>query len=407
MSVVLPRTSIALNKISLSPLFDLLSKAAVRKSQGHPVITLCAGEPDFNTPAHIIEAAHVAMLNGQTRYTPVAGTLALRQAICRKLERENGLSYSPSEVIATTGAKQALFNLCLAVLNPGDEVIIPAPYWPSYVDMVRLTGAREVIVPTEAAHDFGLQASALRQAITGRTKLLLLNSPGNPSGAIYSAKLLRELARELDEHPQIIVSSDEIYEHLNYSGEPYTSLLQAAPRLADRTVVINGVSKAFAMTGWRLGYAAGPSDLITAMEAVQSHSTSNPSSIAQAAAIAALDGSMDSVLEMCAAFAQRHAHLVTALNAIAGIRCRAAGGAFYLMPEMNQLIGAAHRNKHIAQPSDAEFCFWLLERHHLAVAAGSWFGLPNHVRISFAQSQDHLQEAVQRLTEVSDLLLKE
>jgi aspartate aminotransferase len=361
MNTTPPRTSRALGRISLSPLFDLMAKVAQQKAQGQPVISLSAGEPDFNTPTHIIDAAHAAMLHGQTRYTPVAGTIALREAICRKLARENDLVYGVDQIIATTGAKQALYNLCQAILNPGDEVIIPAPYWPSYIDMVRLTGAQEIIVPTSPEDDFRLLPHALGQAITHRTKLLILNNPGNPSGLLYNVSQLRAIARKIDDHPHIIVASDEIYEHLNYSNKPYTSFLQAAPGLADRTVVINGVSKAYAMTGWRLGYAAGPHDLIAAIEAVQSHSTSNPNSITQAAAIAALDGPMDAVHKMQQAFTKRHGYLVQTLNQIPGIQCRAAGGAFYLMPDMHQLITAVHQRQYIDQANDVDFCYWLLK----------------------------------------------
>lgn len=399
------RTAQRLQDVQTSPLFGLIAAAQRLRSEGHPVISLSAGEPDFNTPAHIIEAAYTAMKQGQTRYTPVAGTLALREAICRKLQRENSLTYTPKQILATTGAKQALYNLCQAVLNPGDEVIIPAPYWPSYIDMVRLTGAREVVVATEAQQGFVMQAASMKRAMTPRTKLLLLNSPGNPSGGIYSANALRSIARVLDDHPNVLVASDEIYEHLNFTRDAYTSFLQVAPGLADRTVLINGLSKAFAMTGWRIGYAAGPIDLIAAMEAIQSHSTSNPSSIAQAAAIAALDGAMESVQHMHQVFSRRHNMLAQALAHIPGIQCLPASGAFYLMPQMQVLIDAAYQKGWIAQANDVAFCFWLLNQHHLALAAGTWFGAPGYLRISFAASEKQLQTCIERLRLVSEELL--
>ncbi len=394
-----------LHDVQTSPLFDLISAAQRLRSQGHPVISLSAGEPDFNTPEHIIEAAYEAMKQGQTRYTPVAGTLALRQAICRKLERENSLAFKPEQILATTGAKQALYNLCQAVLNPGDEVIIPAPYWPSYIDMVRLSDANEVVIATEAKQGFVMQAASLKRAITPRTKLLLLNNPGNPSGGIYSANALRSIARVLDDHPDIVVVSDEIYEHLNFTPDSYTSFLQVAPGLADRAVLINGLSKAFAMTGWRIGYAAGPLDLIAAMEAIQSHSTSNPSSIAQAAAIAALDGPLESVQHMRRVFNARHDMMAQALAHIPGIQCLPASGAFYLMPKMQALIDAVYQKGLISQASDIAFCYWLLDQHHLALAAGTWFGAPGYLRISFAASEEQLKTCIERLQLVSQQLI--
>ena len=314
----LRRTSVALGRIAISPLFDMLANASRLKAEGAPVISLTAGEPDFETPGNIVEAARAAMAAGQTRYTPVAGTAALKGAIQTKLRRDNGLEYALPEIIATTGAKQALFNFCMAVLDPGDEVVFAAPYWPSYVDMVRLMGASEVIVPTTAADNF-LRPDALQNVLTPRTRAVLLNSPGNPSGAVYSRSELRALADVLATRPDVLIVSDEIYEHIRFAEGPHVGLLNVAPELRDRTVLVNGVSKAYAMTGWRIGFAAGPRDLIDAMEAVQSHSTSNPCAVAQAAAAEALAGEQTSVDGMRDVFARRHAWLVDAINHVPGL----------------------------------------------------------------------------------------
>jgi aspartate aminotransferase len=394
---MIARTSAAIARIQTSPLFGMLGKIAALKAQGLPVISLSAGEPDFDTPVHILDAAERAMRSGQTRYTPVAGTLALRQAICDKLWRDNQLRYAPADVLVTTGAKQALFNLCVALLNPGDEVIVPAPYWPSYIDMVRLTGAHAVVVSTDVGDGFCLSPQVLEAAITKRTKLLLLNSPGNPSGAYYDSERLRALGEVLARHGQVFVCSDEIYEHLLFNEQPYQGFLSANPNISDRTVIVNGVSKAYAMTGWRIGYAAGPSDLIAAMEAVQSHSTSNACSVSQAAAVQALTGDQSCVAQMRAVFEKRHTYLVEQLNTIPGIRCSPAGGAFYLLIDVSDLAKQLTDAQVLPECSDVALCNWLLSTHHLGLAAGSWFGIPNHLRISFAASDEMLDVAVKRL----------
>lgn len=394
------RTSRALSQVSVSPLFALLGEAARLKAEGRPVLSLSAGEPDFDTPAHILAAAQAAMAAGKTRYTAVAGTPELKAAIRAKLERDNGLQYVSDEVIATTGAKQALFNFCLSVLDAGDEVIIPAPYWPSYVDMVRLAGAREVVIPTRAEDRFLLKADALRRSITARTRAIFLNSPGNPSGARYGASDWMKLARVLDEHPEVLIVSDEIYEHIRFSDDPFVSFLNAAPGLRDRTVLVNGVSKSYAMTGWRIGFAAGPRDIIGAMEAVQSHSTSNPCSIAQAAAVAALGGDQSSVHRMSAVFRARHDRLLERINAIPGLSCSPAGGAFYLMVDVRGLLDALNGRVDVARAApldDVDLARWLLERHDLALAAGTWFGAPGYLRCSFAAADEVLEEATRRL----------
>ena len=395
------RTSQALAQIAMSPLFGMLAKAGRLKAAGRPVISLTAGEPDFDTPAHIVAAAKAAMDAGQTRYTAVGGTPALKAAIAAKLKRDNGLTYAPQEIIATTGAKQALFNFCLATLDPGDEVVFAAPYWPSYVDMVRLAGGREVVVPTSADENFRLRPEALQSALSTRTKAVFFNSPGNPSGALYSASDWQALAQVLQQYPDVLLVSDEIYEHIRFAEGPHVGVLNAVPGLRDRTVLINGVSKSYAMTGWRIGFAAGPRDLIDAMEAVQSHSTSNPCSVAQAAAVEALSGDQSSVHRMAEVFRGRHARLVHAIQAVPGVSCRPAGGAFYLMLDARGMI-EAHRRRY-ADPrfDDVELTNWLLEHHDLALAAGTWFGAPGHLRCSFAASDAALEEAVRRLVTAS------
>jgi aspartate aminotransferase len=398
------RTSQTLSRVSISPLFGMLAEATRRKAEGRPILALTAGEPDFDTPAHIVAAAKRALDEGHTRYTPVAGTPALKAAIITKLQRDNGLEYSSREVIATTGAKQALFNFCVAVLNPGDEVIVPAPYWPSYVDIVRLAGAKEVVVPTQAEDGFVLRPEALRAALTVRTRAVFVNSPGNPSGACYSQADWLALAEVLRARPDLLLVSDEIYEHIRFTDGPYVGLLNALPELRDRTVIVNGVSKSHAMTGWRIGFAAGPQDLIGAMEAVQSHSTSNPCAVAQAAAAEALAGDQSSVHEMTRVFRSRHERLHRAVNAVPGLRCRPSGGAFYLMIDASAWM-AGREDKGDQRPADdVALTHWLLDRHDLALAAGSWFGAPGYLRCSFAASDTVLDQAVQRLHQAAAML---
>lgn len=396
------RTSRTLSNVTVSPLFGMLAEASRRKAEGRPVLALTAGEPDFDTPPNIIAAAKRALDEGHTRYTPVAGTAALKAAIIHKLERDNGLDYGAREVIATTGAKQALFNFCIAVLNPGDEVIVPAPYWPSYVDMVRLAGGKEVVVPTCAEDGFVLRPQALRAALTDKTRAIFFNSPGNPSGACWSEADWLALADVLRSRPDLLLVSDEIYEHIRFTDGPYVGLLNALPELRERTVIVNGVSKSHAMTGWRIGFAAGPQDLVHAMEAVQSHSTSNPCAVAQAAAAEALSGDQSSVHEMGQVFRGRHERLQRAISAVPGLRCQPAGGAFYLMIDARGWLADGGDKDRPAD--DVALTHWLLDRHDLALAAGSWFGLPGYLRCSFAASDKVLEEAVQRLHRAADLL---
>ncbi len=368
-----------------------LALAAELRAQGRDIIGLGAGEPDFDTPQFIKDAAVKAIADGDTKYTPIDGTAALKAAIRRKFQRENRLDYRTAQILVSSGAKQSLFNLCLALLGPDDEAIIPAPFWVSYPDMVRLADATPVIIDTGIDDDFKITPAKLEAAITPRTRLLMLNSPCNPTGACYSASELQALGDALAAHPAIVVASDEIYEHIYWANEPFASFAAACPDLASRTVTVNGVSKAYAMTGWRIGYAGGPEPLIRAMNTIQGQSTSNPCSISQAAAIAALDGDQSIVAAMCAEYRERHDFIVAALNDLPGIECRAGEGAFYAFPRITgamSTVGAA---------SDMEFVEWLLNTENIACVPGSAFGAPGYMRLSFACSVDVLKNAVDRL----------
>ncbi len=350
-----------------------------------------AGEPDFDTPQFIKDAAIAAIGAGETKYTPVDGTTALKDAIRDKFSRDNGLEYSREQVLVSCGGKQSLFNLCIALLGPGDEAIIPAPYWVSYPDMVLLAGAEPVIVDTGIEQDFKIMPSQLQEAITERTRLLFLNSPSNPTGASYSRTELAALGEVLSDHSQVVIASDDIYEPVHWAKEPFTSFATACPSLFDRTVTVNGVSKAYAMTGWRIGYAAGPAELIKAMKTVQSQSTTNPCSVSQAAAQAALEGDQTCVAEMAAAYRQRHDFLVPALNDIDGFECRPGEGAFYAFP---RITGAIEK---LGLEDDTAFCQYLIKEANIALVPGSAFGAPGYVRFSFACAMDDLQEAVRRI----------
>ncbi len=377
-----------------SPTSAVLALATELRSAGRDIISLGAGEPDFDTPPHIREAAVAAIANGQTRYTPIDGTAELKAAIQRKFERENQLEYEPSQIVVTCGAKQALFNLCLALLGPGDQVIIPAPYWVSYPDMVRLAGAEPVIVDAGIEQDFKISPEQLAAAITPKTKLFVLNSPSNPTGASYSRDELIALGRVIEDHPDIVTVSDDIYEHIHWADEKFTSFATACPGLQERVVTTNGVSKAYAMTGWRIGFAAGPQTLISAMKTVQSQSTSNPCSISQAAALAALDGDQAPVAEMASAYSERHDYFVAALNQIPGFECRRGEGTFYAFPK----VEAAQRR--LGLSSDVELVELLLNEADLACVPGSAFGAPDYLRFSFACSMEMLEESMNRMNRV-------
>ena len=358
---------------------------------GVDVVALSAGEPDFETPEHIKQAAIAAIHEGKTRYTAVDGTAELKAAIIRKFERDQGLSYHSDQISVATGAKQALYNALIASLNEGDEVIIPAPYWVSYPAIVRLTGAQPVIVSCDSSDDYKLNPQKLRAAITPKTRWLLLNSPSNPTGAIYSAQELKALAAVLDEHPQVWVLCDDIYELLRYDDCAFATLPQIAPQLAERSLIINGFSKGYAMTGWRLGYAAGPSMLIAQMRKLQSQSTSCPSSISQAAAIAALDGSHDFLSSFISAFQARRDAVLARLAKIDGLKAYKPQGAFYIFIDAQELLNRS------GFQDDVDFCRFVLEEHHLALVPGSAFGAEGHLRLSFAASQEQLDKALDRL----------
>jgi aspartate aminotransferase len=369
----------------------VVALAAELRAAGRDILSLGAGEPDFPTPRHIRDAGKKAIDDGQTRYTPVDGTLELKLAIQRKFARDNALHYDPAQILVSGGAKQTCFNACQALLGPGDEAIVPAPYWVSYPDMVRLADGEPVVIDTDIERGFRISPEQLEAAITPRTRFLFLNSPSNPTGACYSRQQLIELGEVLKGHPQIVIATDEIYEHIYWAGTPFCSFAEACPELYDRTVTINGVSKCYAMTGWRIGYAGGPVEIVSAMKTIQSQSTSNPCSVSQAAALAALNGDQSCVAEMCAAYRERHEYVVGALNDIPGFECRKTDGAFYAFPRVTKVLET------LGLAGDAEFVAWLLSEADVAVVPGSAFGAPGHVRISFACSLDELKEAVARI----------
>jgi aspartate aminotransferase len=377
-----------------SPTGAVLALATELRAAGRDLISLGAGEPDFDTPPHIRAAAIDAINRGETRYTPIDGTAELKAAIQRKFARDNALDYPASQIVVTSGAKQALFNLCLALLGPGDEAIVPAPYWVSYPDMVRLAGAEPVFIETGIDQNFKITPAQLEAAITERTRLLILNSPSNPTGASYSRAELEGLGAVIERHPNLVVVSDDIYEHIHWASEPFASFATACPGLLDRTVTTNGVSKAYAMTGWRIGYAAGPQELISAMKTVQSQSTSNPCSISQAAAVAALDGDQDCVTNMAAAYRERHDFVVEALNDVQGFACRPGEGTFYAFPRIAEALAA------LGMQDDVAFVEYLLNKADVACVPGSAFGAPGYVRLSFACSMTELRDAIERIKRV-------
>ncbi len=378
-------------RVKPSPTSAVLALAAELRAQGRHIISLGAGDPDFDTPQSIKDAATQAIADGATKYTPIDGTAALKTAIQRKFARENSLDYNASQILVTSGAKQALFNLCLALLSPNDEVIIPAPYWVSYPDMVRLADAEPVIIETGLEANFKITAAQLAAAITANTRLLFLNSPSNPTGASYSKSELQALGEVLAGHPDILIAADDIYEHIQWADEPFVSFATACPDLYDRTLTINGVSKAYAMTGWRIGYAAGPATIIKAMKTIQSQSTSNACSVSQVAAAAALDGDQAPVAAMTAAYKQRHDYIVAALNDLDGFECRPGEGTFYAFPKISGVLQA----KGLA--GDTDLVDLLIEKGDVACVPGSAFGAPGYMRLSFACSIATLEEAVRRM----------
>ncbi len=383
--------------IKESPTLAITAKAGKYKVEGRPIIGLAAGEPDFDTPQHIKDAAIAAINAGYTKYTPVSGIPALKQAIVNKFKTENSFDYTVNEVIVGVGGKQTIFNLCLAVLNKGDEMIVPAPYWVSYADIALVAEATPVIIDCGIEQGFKLLPAQLEAAITPKTKLVMFNSPSNPTGAVYNLQELKALGEVLLKHPHILVATDDMYEHVNLTGEQFYNILNAAPALKDRCIVLNGVSKAYSMTGWRIGYAAGPAYIIKAMEILQSQSTSNPTSISQYAAVAALTGSQDCIKPMVTAFKARHQYVVDRFNSMQGLSCLMAGGAFYAFPDARVAIANLYKSGKISAGTDMAFAEYLLESFDVAVVPGSAFGAEGYFRISFATSMDNLRNALDRI----------
>lgn len=384
-------------EITPSATVALVSRVAELRAQGIDVITFAVGEPDFATPDNIAQAAKAAIDAHETKYTAVSGIAALRQAICEKLRIENNAEYTPAQISVGTGAKQPLFNTIQALIGEGDEVIVPTPCWVSYVEMIKLAGGKPVLVPCREEKDFALDIPAIAAAITPQSRAILINTPNNPTGAVYAEHALRELA-ELACRADLYIIVDEIYEKLVYNGKRHFSIASISPEVCQRTVLINGFSKAYAMTGWRMGYAAGPEDLIRAINAYQSHSTSCPSSIAQYAALEALRGPQESVAKMRSEFDRRRLFLINRLNAIDRIRCINADGAFYLMPNIKLYFGTRYNDRQIRNSTD--FAEYLLEEAHVAVVPGTAFCADDNVRISYATSMENLQKGLDRIEAV-------
>ncbi len=380
------------HRIKPSPTLAVTARAAELRAEGRDVIGLGAGEPDFDTPEHIKQAAKDAIDQGFTKYTPVDGIASLKKAIVAKFARENGLEFAPEQVLVSCGGKQSFYNLAQALLNEGDEVIIPAPYWVSYPDMVLLADGTPVEILAGKDQHFKITPEQLEAAITARTRLLVLNSPSNPTGVAYRRAELEALGEVLRRHPQVLIATDDMYEHILWSEEPFTNILNACPDLYPRTIVLNGVSKAYSMTGWRIGYAAGPRELIRAMKNIQSQSTSNPTSIAQVAAQAALEGDQSCIQTMLKSFRERHDFVVGALNGIRGVECLPGDGTFYCFPDVQGAIEALD-----GVHDDVELAEHLLNETGVAMVPGSAFGAPGYLRLSFATSMENLSEAMERL----------
>lgn len=385
-----------LDRIAPSPTMAVTARARQLKAEGRDVIGLGAGEPDFDTPDHVKAAAAKAMKDGCTKYTDVPGTIELREAVCAKFERENDLIYTPDQIQVACGGKQNIYNAIMASVEEGDEVIIPAPYWVSYPDIVLLAGGTPVIVVCELENGFKIEPEDLEAAITPKTKWLVLNSPSNPTGAAYSKDQMRALAEVLMRHPHVWVMADDIYEHIVYDGFDFSSIAQVEPGLYSRTATLNGLSKSFSMTGWRIGYAAGPLDLIEAMNKIQSQSTSHTSSISQAAAVVALNGPLDFLAERNAVFKERRDLVVSMLNQASGIECLTPEGAFYVYPKCKSLIGKVTPDGNVLTTDD-DIAAYLLEVEGVAVVSGAAFGLSPFFRISYATETSLLNEACKRI----------
>ena len=381
-------------KIKPSATLAVSDKAKQLKAQGVQIVSMGSGEPDFDTPVNIQKAATQAIGAGETRYTAVDGTPQLKKAICEKFKRENGLDYSVNEVMVSSGGKQVFYNLCQAILDKGDEVIIPSPYWVSYPDIVLLADATPVFIEAGLEQEFKITPEQLESSVNANTKLLVLNSPSNPTGAVYTKSEIESLGAVLERHPHVNVMSDDIYEHIRWEDDEFVNIAMACPNLKNRTIILNGVSKAYAMTGWRIGYAAGPEEIIKAMKKIQGQSTSNPSSISQAAALEAISGDQSFINMMVEAFERRHNFLVDSLNAIDGIECPQSRGAFYSFPRVQGLIDR------LGLKDDVEFSTYCLDKISLALVPGSAFGAPGYVRLSFATSMDNLKLAIERLSNI-------
>lgn len=390
------QTAQRLTRVKPSPTVTLSARVAALVATGSDVLSLVAGEPDFDTPDNIKAAASDAIARGETKYTAVEGTPKLRDAVASKLQRENGLSYERDQVLVSTGGKQVVYNALMASVSPGDEVVIPAPYWVSYPEIVLLAEGTPVIVPCAAERGFKLAAADLEAAITPKTRWVILNSPSNPSGAAYTKSELKALTDVLVRHPHVWVLTDDIYEHLTYGDFEFVTAAQIEPRLYDRTLTMNGVSKTYCMTGWRIGYGAGPRPLIKAMAAIQSHSTTNPSSISQAAALEALTGPQDFIATHVAAFEKRRDMVVDGLNAIDGIVCHKPEGAFYVFPSCAQFLGARRPDGGLIT-SDEDFVLYLMDRAGVGLVHGAAFGLPGYFRLSYAASTLRLEQGLERI----------
>ena len=381
-----------IKRVKPSQTLAVTARANELRAEGKDIIGLGAGEPDFDTPEHIKQAAIDALHRGFTKYTPVDGTRELKQAIVAKFQRENQLDYQLDQILVSCGGKQSFYNLAQSLLNPGDEVIIPSPYWVSYPDMVLLADGQPVIIETSMEHGFLLSPEQLDAAITPRTRLLVINSPSNPTGRVYSRADLSALGEVLRKHPQVLIATDDMYEHILWADESFANIVNVCPDLYERTIVLNGVSKAYSMTGWRIGYAAGPSTLIAAMKTIQSQSTSNPTSISQVAAQAALEGDQSCIQTMLTAFKERHDFVVDRLNAMEGVNCLPSHGTFYSLPSFHAVI------QRLPQVTDdVQFAEYLLEKAGVALVPGSAFGAPGHLRLSFATSMSNLQNALDRI----------
>jgi aspartate aminotransferase len=383
--------------IKPSPTLAVTARAARLKSEGKDIIGLGAGEPDFDTPQHIKDAAIHAINRGFTKYTAVGGTSSLKSAIINKFKKDNDFDYTAKQILVSCGGKQSFFNLALAVLNPGDEVIIPSPYWVSYPDIVLIAEGKPITIETGIEQNFKITATQLERAITSKTRMFVINSPSNPSGSVYALEELKALGEVLRKHPQILIATDDMYEHILLTGGKFVNILNACPDLYPRTMVLNGVSKAYAMTGWRIGYCGGPEHIITAMENIQSQSTSNPTSISQVAAETALNGDQLCIEPMLTAFKERNLFITEALNAIPGVRCLLSEGAFYTFADTRQAIETLHSRKDLKYQNDISFSEYLLEQVGVAVVPGSAFGNEGYIRLSFATSMENLKKALERI----------